>query len=36
MVEPDRSAWSGRVGESLQTMQMEGIELRRVAVENLE
>ncbi len=35
-VEPDGPAWSGRVGESLQTMQMEGIELRRVAVENLE
>jgi sugar phosphate isomerase/epimerase len=35
-LEPDRSAWRNRVGESLQTMQMKGIELRRVAVENLE
>ncbi len=35
-VEPDRSAWRDRVGESLQAMQMKGIELRRVAVENLE
>ena len=35
-VEPDRSAWRNRVGESLQTMQMKGIDLRRMAVENLE
>jgi sugar phosphate isomerase/epimerase len=35
-VESDRSAWRDRVGESLQTLQMKGIELRRVAVENLE
>ncbi|MFZ0928994.1 MAG: cobamide remodeling phosphodiesterase CbiR [Syntrophobacteraceae bacterium] len=35
-VEPDRSAWRDRVGESLQAMQIKGIELRRVAVENLE
>jgi sugar phosphate isomerase/epimerase len=35
-VELDGSAWSNRVGESLRTMEMKGIELRRVAVENLE
>ncbi len=35
-IEPDRSAWENRVRESLQTMQMKGIELRRIAVENLE
>ncbi len=35
-VAPDRLAWRDRVGESLHAMQMKGIELRRVAVENLE
>jgi len=35
-IEPDGSAWANRVRESLQTMQMKGIELRRIAVENLE
>lgn len=35
-VGPDRSAWGDRVCESLQTMQMKGMDLRRVAVENLE
>ncbi len=35
-VEPDGPAWVDRVNESLRTMQMKGIELRRIAVENLE
>jgi sugar phosphate isomerase/epimerase len=35
-VEPDRWAWGNRVHECLQTLQMKGMELRRVAVENLE
>jgi sugar phosphate isomerase/epimerase len=35
-VEPDKSAWENRVCESLETMRMKGIDLRRVAVENLE
>ncbi len=35
-IEPDRSAWANRVRESLEAMQMKGIELSRIAVENLE
>jgi sugar phosphate isomerase/epimerase len=35
-VEPDGSAWANRVRESLEIMQTKGIELRRLAVENLE
>ena len=35
-MEADRSAWECRVRESLETMQMKGIELQRIAVENLE
>jgi len=35
-LEPDKSAWENRVRESLETMRMKGIDLRRVAVENLE
>ncbi len=35
-VEPDGSAWGNRVRESLRTLQMKGVDLRRVAVENLE
>lgn len=34
--EPDGAAWRERVCESLRTMQTMGMELRRVAVENLE
>ncbi len=36
IIEPDRSAWVERVRESLETMQSKGIDLRRMAVENLE
>ncbi len=35
-MEPDGSAWQDRVFESLHAMQANGIDLRRVAVENLE
>jgi len=35
-VEPDKSAWGNRVRESIETMRMKGLDLRRVAVENLE
>ncbi len=35
-IEPDRSAWVNRVRESLQAMQEQGIDLRRIAVENIE
>ena len=35
-IEPDGSAWTNRVRESLQAMQTQGVELRRIAVENLE
>ena len=35
-IEPDRPAWANRVRESLEAMQMKGIELSRIAVENLE
>ncbi|MDR3555738.1 MAG: cobamide remodeling phosphodiesterase CbiR [Syntrophobacteraceae bacterium] len=35
-VEPDVSAWSDRVFESLRVLQAAGMDLRKVAVENLE
>ncbi len=35
-VEADRVAWYQRIQESLETMQSQGIDLRRVVVENLE
>jgi sugar phosphate isomerase/epimerase len=34
--EPDRVAWAQRVHESLEIMQSQGLDLRRVVVENLE
>ena len=35
-IEPDRAAWRQRVHESLDRMQANGLDLRRVVVENLE
>jgi sugar phosphate isomerase/epimerase len=35
-VEPDESAWCDRIGDSLQIMEAMGIDLRRMAAENLE